>query len=512
MSNYTITSNNNSLNIHCANKLMLKNLDVEFKGPIIKKDYLIKEPSFNMLDLQNVPKRLSYPFDFIFYASNNIDIYGSYKDSTKPGIYHINTITKEITQIYTEYYSWQYFFEDSKGNIYVSTDYIISSSPGIIHLQGAKATHLENTSGYNHTFFEDSKDNTYACGDCYGVYYLNGTNVTNFGEGNDYTNFFEDSKGNAYAYSSIENNYLLHLNGSLTTRVKLESNYYPQEIRIQTIFETKNGGVFINTGTSGLYKLDGATYKSFDTSGSQGIFEDSNGVVYFCGPYIYSYYKNTLKQIYSEVLSTDMSMFEAPNGNVYASFQHSSYPGIILLTKDSATFIESDGYDFIYLGSSNQDDIYLSSKNVNNIWHLKDTTITKVISSVYNPKVFKSINNDNVYIIETGLSSIDIYSLKGSVATNMTLNFTNIDFNHIIEDSKGNIYVSAKEFDTGIFYIKDSTIKQVYAKGVAWEYSLETKEGLYLFTSKNLSNTDTPCVLAKDGVIYEVYLSELKEN
>jgi hypothetical protein len=64
--------------------------------------------------------------------------------------------------MYTNVYSLEYFFEDSKGNVYVSTSTSSSNSDRGIFMLKEKECSLIYSTGYNwRYFFEDSKGNQF---------------------------------------------------------------------------------------------------------------------------------------------------------------------------------------------------------------------------------------------------------------------------------------------------------------------------------------------------------------
>ena len=108
--------------------------------------------TWETINLDSKKKVFTKPFDYIFYHSNGIDAYGSYSSSSNAGIWHWNVMTGAVTKIYANSYRWQYFFEDSKGNVYVSSDSV--SNSGIVYLNGNSAEQIY-TSGFSWSnFFE----------------------------------------------------------------------------------------------------------------------------------------------------------------------------------------------------------------------------------------------------------------------------------------------------------------------------------------------------------------------
>ena len=70
---------------------------------------------------------------FYFYQSKSGDVFCGNDASTNTGIYHLNKTTLEWEQVYTTGYNWQYWFESSTGDIFVSST---SSKTGILKWNG----------------------------------------------------------------------------------------------------------------------------------------------------------------------------------------------------------------------------------------------------------------------------------------------------------------------------------------------------------------------------------------
>ena len=148
---YNITLSKNQIIVKCKDKTMEKDLQISFEGG--------GEPTWEDIvenDFNNT--YLVINGDYSYIAKNGIDMYSSYSSSDMQGIWHKNLQTGETTKIYTGGIQWQYFFEDSKGNVYVSSS---SSNTGILHLNGSTTTQIY-TSGYAWQYlFEDSKNAVY---------------------------------------------------------------------------------------------------------------------------------------------------------------------------------------------------------------------------------------------------------------------------------------------------------------------------------------------------------------
>ena len=185
--------------------------------------------TWDNINLESKKKIYTKTYDYVYYHSNGIDAYGSYSSSSKTGIWHWNVITGVEKKIYTSGYYWYYFFEDSKGNVYVGSRNSNSSSNGIIHLNGETATQIYASSFYWHLFFEDSKGNVYVSSSnsnsgnsgSTGIFHLNGETVTRiYTSGYDWQYFFEDSKGNVYVSGSNSSSAgIIYLNGTTATKI-----------------------------------------------------------------------------------------------------------------------------------------------------------------------------------------------------------------------------------------------------------------------------------------------------
>lgn len=110
------------------------------------------------LDLESKKIIISKGYDYVYYHSNGVDAYGSYSSSSKQGIYHLNVLTREENKIYTSGNDWQYFFEDSKGNVYVGTNSSNTAyTTGILYLNGETVTQIYPSDGGWKYFKETNK-------------------------------------------------------------------------------------------------------------------------------------------------------------------------------------------------------------------------------------------------------------------------------------------------------------------------------------------------------------------
>ena len=367
-----------------------------------------------------IPGRL-----YQYHAQNGVDMYiGS--SALNSGIYHINKQTGVLTQIYTSGYYWNYFFEDSKGNVYVGS----SSSSGILHLTNTAATRIYATGSCMY-FFEDSKGNVYVSGSSStGVLHLSDTTVTQvYPTGKSWLYFFEDSKGNVYISGSDAG--IVYLSGTTSTHIHT-SGY------CRYFFEDSKGNVYVSGSSSniGVLHISGITVTQIYTTGAywQYFFEDSKG-------------------------------------NVYVGGGNSNSIGILYLSGITVTQIYTTGVYWQYFFEDSKGNVYVSSSNSNNdnkgILHISGTTATQIYTTGYNWQYFFEDSKGNVYVSGTttgfihlsGTTSIQVYSGGAS-------------WNRAFEDSKGNVYVSSDSSynDRGILHLSGTTAKNIYTSGYNWHF------------------------------------------
>ena len=360
--------------------------------------------SWEGVDLSNyIPGEL-----YTFHAQNGIDMYiGS--NLLGSGIHHINKHTGVLTQIYSSGYSWQYFFEDSKGNIYVSSgssDYL-----GILHISGTVVTQIHTSGSYWQYFFEDSKGNIYVgskstSSGSYGVLHISGTTVTRiYTSGSSWYYFFEDSNGNVYigsnGMSSSGVGYgILHISGTTATQI------YSSGYSWKYFFEDSKGNIYVNgssSGGAGILHLTPTTATQIYSSGYSWyyFFEDSKGNVYGCSSKsnsgILHISGKTVTQIYTSGVHWKY-FFEDSKGNIYVSSGSSGSGnyGILHLSGKTVTPIYTTGYAWQYFFEDSKGNIYVSSGSSDylGILHISGTTVTKINSSGY---AWQFKETDHVY-------------------------------------------------------------------------------------------------------------------
>jgi hypothetical protein len=338
--------------------------------------------TFETINLDSKKKLLTKMYDYVYYHSNGIDAYGSYSSSSKKGIWHWNVITGEETQVYSTSYNWQYFFEDSKGNVYVSS----SLSSGLVCLNGAKANKTNAINACWQYFFEDSKGNVYASSNSNGILHLNGTVATQIYETGYWNHFFESNSGNLYVGSN--NSYaigIIYLNEKTAIQVYTLGNNW------QYFFEDSKGNVYagnyLNSGdSSGIVCLNGTTATRIYTlySSWSSCFEDSKGNTYFGGGKgILHFDGETITQIYSNE-SYWQYFFEDSKGNVYVGGGLNSGAGLVNLNGKTATRISTIGYKWQYFFEDSKGNVYVgSSKSDTGILHLNGTIATQIYLTSY---------------------------------------------------------------------------------------------------------------------------------
>lgn len=515
MDKYNIISNNNKIKINCFNKLMANDLTITFNGSVIKKQVLNKIPVWE--DILNDVK-LTLDCDNVFYASNGIDCYGSYSDSNKLGIYYYNLNTKERKQIYLNNYDWKYFFEDSKGNIYVGRgeNDVETNDCGFIHLKDGVATQICSIGTGWHSFFEDSKGNVYAGGYRYakGVYHLNGKTITQiYSQDFGWDNFYEDSKGNVYlAKGGLEGHYptgdakgILYLDNDNATLL----NSPDSKKQYNIFFETTKGELYIaNDGASLLYvngtellevSIDVSVEKSFAY-----FYEDSKGNVYVSSNYVNGIFllkDLEIKRIY-ETGRKWSNYFTNSKGDLYANSESSG--GVVQLDGETVTEVLTSARGLLPVLEDNEGNIYLTSKdNYGSIFWINGKTGQSIYTNASRLRLYLSKDN-NVYF-STVSSPSYVHYVKGSEVTQISSLIN--EFVNFVGDSKGNVYLSSEKGYDGIYKVTPEGVTKIYSKGNQWKYSLETSEGLYVFNKEFPECSDDSCILIKDGAVKNIYLS-----
>ena len=405
---------------------------------------------------------------YIFHAQNGIDMYiGS--SASNSGIYHINKQTGVLTQIHSSGHGWQYFFEDSKGNVYVSSKGTSSSSYGILHISGTTVTQIYTSWYYWQYFFEDSKGNVYVgsnSGGNKGIIHLSGSTATQIYASGDYwQHFFEDSKGNVYVSGSSSDAGILHILDTTVTQIYASGNYW------QHFFEDSKGNVYVSSSNSstGILHLTPTTATQIYTSGYgwQYFFEDSKGNVYVGSggnKGIIHISSTTATQIYASG-NYWQHFFEDSKGNVYVSSSNSS-TGLLHISDTTATQIHSSGYGWQYFFEDSKGNVYVGSSGINGILHLSGTTVTQIHSSGYYWQYF-------------------------------------------FEDSKGNVYVSSSNSSNsssyGIIHLSNMTATKISTSGCAWQFK-ET-DHVYAYTDQ-YPTPDSLCLILDGTTVYSVPIYE----
>ena len=362
---------------------------------------------------------------YYYAATNGIDLYYSYSSSSTTGIYHKNLETGEENKIYNSGYYWQYFFEDSKGNVYAGSSY----GDGIIQLNGTTVTNKYFTNYREWQFFyEDKKGNVYVSGrgsNCGLVNIKDGvanqiyTNSTNY-----WNRFVEDSKGNVYV-SSASYAGLLFVDG-INVNVLLETIN-----NFNAFFEDGKGNLYVSSSNSshlGLYLLNANSATQIYSTGYNYLyfFEDSKGNVYsscYSSTGLFHLNGEEVTNIYDSGYGWQY-FFEDSKGNVYVSSSNSSSSGIILSVGNTASNIYSTGYNYQYWFEDSKGNVYVNSATNSSSYkllHLENGTITALLSLnkapyyyevnnvVYLTKEEKPIKKALIYIINNKTSETVYY-------------------------------------------------------------------------------------------------------
>ncbi len=366
---------------------------------------------------------------YTLVAGNGIDMYYSYSSSSKLGLYHRNIETGVETQIYTTGYNWQYFYEDRKGNIYISTG---DGTDGILHLNGTTVTQIYTSDNKWQYFFEDSKGNVYVSsgsnrGTGYGILHLDGTTATQiYTTGYGWQYFFEDKNGNVYVGSSSATG-IVYLNGATATQI------YTTGYGWKYFFEDKNGNVYVGSSSTSVYgilHLNGATATKIYTTGYgwKYYFEDKNGNVYVgsnnnMGDSLGILHLNgaTATQIYTKGYNWQY-FYEDSKGNVYVG-SSSSGTGIVYLNGvETATQIYTSGYYWQYFFEDSKGNVYVASSTSGSssagILHLNNGVATQIYTTGYGWQYFFEDKNGNVYVVDTltPKGGTDLVYLNGTTA------------------------------------------------------------------------------------------------
>jgi len=419
--------------------------------------------SFTLVGDITTPELMTFFED----SKGNIYISGN---SANTGIYHINT-SGAITKLVSSGYGWTYFYEDSRGNVYASSSN--SSSPGLYHLNGNVATFILTTGSSWRYFYEDSQGNVYmGSGNnaSYGLYHLNGTTVTLvLATGYGWQYFFEDSNGNVYAGGSSAPG-LHYFTSNVTVQTLVTGNFW------RYFFEDSQGNVYAgsDSNNTGLYHLSADVATQILTTGSSWkfFFEDGKGNVYLSSGIgtslgLYHIARYTVREVMNSGYNWK-HFFEDSKGNVYVGGNHSTSLGLYHLNGGIATQIMTTGYDWQFFFEDSQKNTYVSSSASNSLglYHLNGTTATQVHATGYNWQYFFEDSTSNVFMASS--SVISIYRLNGTTtATQVHPSYNNWQY----WEEKNNQVTVSTSFGVGEFIWDSSTQSFVLNPEVPSDYS-----------------------------------------
>lgn len=413
---YNIITTNDKIQINCKNKKMEDDLVVEFQGTPSKSAELTWDKVVD--NCVPVPKA-----KYEFIASNGVDLYSSSDVSTNTGIWHTNLQTGVITKIYDKLTSWCYFYEDSKGNIYVGT---YNKNSGIVHLKDGIATQIYTAECRWDTYYEDTKGNLYALptytNSTYSILHIADKvcvkilQVVNMPGGQ----FIENEYGlYVSVYSTQLTSRLILVNGSdyeevngITTNLsKLvkdsKGNVYASASgSSNTYFNIIRGTDVIYTNTTDTYLREVSV-----------CYEDSNDNTYLCSSEAILYVtEQGITQIYAGGFFN--TFYTDSKGNLYVLSSSSSSKGLVHLDGETATNIFNETYG-LKLYEDSKGNLYGIKEGWSGIVHINtdDLTATKVASNGQHNTFFEASNGD-VYITKIpSIESSYIYHLNGKVGT-----------------------------------------------------------------------------------------------
>ena len=433
---YNITLSKNQIIVKCKDKTMEKDLQISFEGG--------DEPTWE--DIVDDDKAPLIEGDSGYIAKNGIDAYYSFESSDRYGIWHKNLKTGEITKIYTSGYNWKYFFEDSKGNVYVSSS--TSGSNGIIYLNGTTATSIYGINSNWNYFFEDSKGNVYASSDRSdtGIIHLDGSTATEiYTSGYNWKYFFEDSKGNVYVGAYYGSNGIFLLDGKNITSIYGNGYYFDK------FFEDNEGKIYVFSSiisTYGIILITGNTAtKIYDTADKiKYMFKDSNNNIYFSyesssNAGLFHINDTVVTKIYEYGYSYN-TLYEDNKGNVYTCVSSNpSNSGLTHLNGLTATFMYSSG-GWIYFFEDSKGDLYVgNSGSSSGILYVNGATATKIVSSDGGWSLFNEDSEKNLYCANR--NGYGAYYLNKENAVKLTSSYSKYLFNF-----NGYIYTSSSETPT----------------------------------------------------------------
>ena len=421
-------------------------------------------PTVKVADLPAITGAL---FRFI---SSTGDVYVS-SNMAGAGLWHYDLDENEFVQVITTGQSWSKFFEDSTGNVYVTSG--SSGSLGIYLLNGNDLPVQLVAVNYSWVFFEDSKGNVYVGDNALntGVYLLNGsaTAVKVVTVGGSYCYFFEDSSGNIY----VSGDRLYHLDSSMTaTQVYSGPDW-------QYFFEDSSGNVYVGGGR------DSSVFNSIVDNNAGLLLLNGSGLatkVTAASGYVVKFIEDNDENVYFvDIFVNDSSGEDMSTINVY--HLKSTIGTLVLSSEETSEYIDLLAIHFI---KSASDHVYFYSSWTEGIYAFNgNSTSVQVLNIGSSWTNFFEDSSGNEYVSQS-VGNAGIYLLSGtSLATQLLAAGYNYSF---FEDSKGNVYTSGDSSNTGIYLLDGSnTPTQVLTTGSGWHGFFEDSHG-NVYVSSGSSN------------------------
>lgn len=438
MLKYNIVTDKQKITINCSGKVMKDDLSVEYTGAaqlneVISSDSFDELPLWKDIALNEFESSAfleSVDFNFLFKSSNRKDAYCSYNTDAKKGIYHINLETGEIKKIYELGNSWQFFFEDSKGNIYVSSS--TSTAKGIVLLKDGTATLIYSSGYYYSVQLENSQGNIYFGSTSNGgVVYFDGqqamfiTGTT----GSRWPYFYEASNGNIYIASSTSDGGIGYINGTNYT------NLYNAQYSYRYIFEDSQGNIYFSSsrGNSPFIVVKDLVATSLGYYHVQEFVESSEGIIYaISNTAIYQVTNSSITTIEDRYTGLK-TLFADSNGRVFVGvnyYDSNSIAGFIRLYKHYRYLIDLENYGWTYFCEDSEGNVYacatltrVKDDSSGIIKISKDNAVEKIFSRGVNWKYSKQTDR-GLFIMteEYPYKKDDIcVCIKDNVAYNVSL-------------------------------------------------------------------------------------------
>lgn len=391
----------------------------QVEGTIVK---TIEDVSFNTYEVDFETYLKKKGFSNVYIAKNMKDAYCSYSSSSKTGIYHVDLLTEETTQIYSDSYYYSAFFEDDNENIYTYT----SKTRGTIHIKGKVATKISDRTISKFTIHKgilyagpsDSSSDYIQY-----LVSLNGTEITNIYSGA-YGSFLKDSRGNLYVGgvgTTVYNNNagLLKVEGMNATKISSAATvfrYLTETPSGKLVFFTYNlNGTVLIIDTNDNDKIRDV-YVSGTNIGATKFYETSDGVLYAGnGSSVFSIVK--IKDYIASIIPlpiTNYNITEVIITKKDTIFVKAGY--IFSLDKDTDALeqLTSSATTYKYI---EDDDGILYFCDYNEIFVSDGEKVTKFTKTQYTAPSFFYTDKNNIITLCTGGA---MYKLKLDSITEIT--------------------------------------------------------------------------------------------